>query len=163
MTISVIIVSDRCSKGERKDLTGEKLLEYLRSQKYDIMDYMVIPDEKDLIKETLIKISNEKVNLIITSGGTGFAKRDVTPEATKEVIEKEAAGIAEFMRLENSKNTPNSFLSRGTCGILKESIILNLPGSPNGALESFKVAEPLLSHCVSLVCGEVKDCAPSQK
>jgi molybdenum cofactor synthesis domain-containing protein len=95
----------------------------------------------------------------LTCGGTGFAKRDVTPEATRELIEKEAPGVAEFMRIENFKNNKNSFLSRGVCGVLNDTVIVNLPGSPNGALESYKIIEKLLSHCLGLINGDIKNCA----
>jgi len=161
LTIAVVIVSDRSSRGERKDLTGPKLIDYLQSKNIyeNPILYKVIPDEKEIIKNTLLEYAKDRVNIVLTSGGTGFAKRDVTPEATKEVIEKEAPGIAEFIRIENYKNSKNSFLSRGVCGIINETIIVNLPGSPNGALDSFKIVENLLPHCVSLVCGLVKDCA----
>ncbi|MBP7552573.1 MAG: MogA/MoaB family molybdenum cofactor biosynthesis protein [Spirochaetes bacterium] len=159
MTILVLTISDRSHKGEREDLTGPRLTEYIKYQENNEVYYDISPDEKAVIKEKILYyIKERKVQIVLTCGGTGFAKRDVTPEATKELVEKEAPGIAEYMRLENFKNNKNSFLSRGICGILNDSIIINLPGSPNGALESYKIIENLLLHCVALLKGDIKNC-----
>jgi len=157
LKIALVIASDRSFRGERDDLTGPLVIEYLKKDKNEVF-YQIIPDEKDIIKQTLLDFVGKNVNLILTSGGTGFAKRDVTPEATKEVIEKEAPGIAEYMRAENAKNSKNSFLSRGICGIKNETLIINLPGSPNGALECYKIVEPLLNHAIQLLTNSIKDC-----
>ncbi|HPO49388.1 MAG TPA: MogA/MoaB family molybdenum cofactor biosynthesis protein [Spirochaetota bacterium] len=161
MEIAVVIVSDRSSRGERDDITGPELIDYLKSDGISQVIYRLVPDDKEAIKKNLNELIAMKINLILTSGGTGFAKRDLTPEATREVIEKEAPGIAEFIRIENYKNSKNSFLSRGVCGIKNETIILNLPGSPKGALESYKIVEKLIPHCVSLINGSISDCLAS--
>jgi molybdopterin adenylyltransferase len=156
--IVVITVSDRSYAGERKDVTGPELINYLKD-KTDLIEYKLIPDDMDMIKGELIKYSKiEKADLILTCGGTGFSKKDITPESTLEIIEREAPGIMEYIRSENAKKSPRSYLSRGICGIIGETIIINLPGSPDGAVCSYKIAEPLLSHCIELLKGEIKDC-----
>jgi len=160
MKILVLTISDRSFRGEREDLTGPGLVKYLEIKEHNSVYYDLCPDEIAVIKEKILRYIKElKVQIVLTCGGTGFAKRDVTPEATKELIEKEAPGIAEFMRYENFKNNKNSYLSRGICGILKDTIIVNLPGSPNGALESYKIIENLLEHGVALIVGDIKNCA----
>jgi molybdenum cofactor synthesis domain-containing protein len=160
LKIAVITISDRSFKGEREDLTGKQLINYLKEKSTDnLILYKIIPDEKEIIKKELTYHSKaEKVNVILTCGGTGFAKRDVTPEATGEIIQKLAPGIAELIRYENSKKNINSYLSRGICGIFEDTIIINLPGSPDGALSCYKIVEPLLNHGVELINGSIKDC-----
>ncbi len=158
MEIAVITVSDRSYKGEREDLSGPALIEYLKPKAGNIF-YEIVPDDISLIKKAINKFVKKNVSLILTTGGTGFAKRDVTPEATKKVIDKEASGITEYIRRVNSENSINSYLSRAICGIKNNSIILNLPGSPDGALKCYQIAEKLLDHGIKLINGEIKDCA----
>lgn len=159
MEIALITISDRASTGEREDLTGPGLRDYINARYNYKVHYEVISDDFKIIKKTLKRLSdNTNINIILTCGGTGFSSRDNTPEATKAIIEKEAPGIPELMRIENAKNHQNSFLSRGICGIRKRSVIINLPGSPNGALENFKIIEKIIIHGVSLLNRDIKNC-----
>lgn len=158
MEIALIIVSDRSYNGEREDRTGPLLQDYLKSRGGKV-EYLLLPDDKEMIKEGLLRFSRAGKELILTSGGTGFAPRDLTPEATKEVLEREAPGLSELIRYKNAANSKNSYLSRGVCGTIGRSVIINLPGSPGGALDCYKIVEELLNHACSLLQGEVKDCA----
>lgn len=158
MKIALVIVSDRVFNNEKMDETIPLFKEYFFDKKYTWV-YNVVPDTKYAIKKTMFSIiDEEKVDLLLTSGGTGFSVRDVTPEATKEVIEREASGVVEFIRAKTGTDNHNVYLSRAVCGIVNKTIILNLPGSPSGALESFKVAEDILLHALSILKGEAKDC-----
>jgi len=151
-------VSDRVSNNEKMDETIPLFKKYFFNKKYKWV-YNVVPDNKYAIKEAIYSIIKEKdVDLLLTSGGTGFANNDVTPEATREVIEKEANGIVEFIRAQTGIKDHSVYLSRAVCGILSHTIILNLPGQPNGALESFKVAEDILLHAISVLKDNIKDC-----
>lgn len=161
MEIAVITVSDRSYNKEREDLSGKLLIDYLKS-KYNNIFYEIVPDDINIIKKVIKKFVKKNINLILTTGGTGFSKRDVTPEATRKIIDKEAPGITEYIRRVNSlEYNINSYLSRAICGIKNNSIILNLPGSPDGALKCYKIAEELLIHTVKLINGEIKDCFKS--
>lgn len=158
--VAILTLSDKGSKGEREDITGKKLEELLSKDKdYILVKYKLIADELELIKKTLKEFANENIDLILTNGGTGFSKRDVTPEATKSVIEKEVPGVAEYMRLKSMQITPKAMLSRGYCGILKNSVILNLPGSPKGATENFSFVMDTIKHGIEILKGEAKECA----
>ena len=129
----VITVSDACSRGERRDESGEALVELLRDLDAEIVETKILSDDLEPLINTLRKFADRKdANLIITTGGTGFGPRDNTPEATKAVIEREAPGLAEAMRLETLKHTPMAMISRGACGICSGTLIVNLPGSPKG-------------------------------
>lgn len=158
ITVAIITVSDRSSRGERDDLSGPAIEKWAVSQNYLIKEKIIIPDEKDLISAQLTKFSDENINLILTTGGTGFAKRDVTPEATRAVIQKEAPGFGEAMRASSLKITPHAMLSRAIAGIRNNSLIINLPGSPKGAIENLQAIEKALPHAISLLNGEVTDC-----
>ncbi|KGM98915.1 MogA/MoaB family molybdenum cofactor biosynthesis protein (plasmid) [Clostridium botulinum] len=158
--VATLTISDKGSKGERVDTTGAALKELLEKEEYKIEYYKVIPDEMDEIIEELIKASdNLKVDLILTNGGTGFSKRDITPEATLKVIKKEVPGIPEAMRLNSLKITPKAMLSRGVSGIRNSTLIINLPGSPKGAVENIQVVLPALKHGIEILKGEVSECA----
>jgi molybdenum cofactor synthesis domain-containing protein len=149
-----ITVSDRCSKGETEDVSGAVLVECLNSIDAEIIEKVIVSDDLEPLIETLkFQADREDINLIITTGGTGLAKRDNTPEATLKVIEKQAFGLAEAMRLESRKKTPMAMLSRGVCGIRGKTLIINLPGSPKAVRECFEVIKPVLSHAVSLLAG----------
>src|SRR5215510_11944569 len=147
----VITVSDACARGEREDESGAALVELLTEMGAEIVAREVVDDELDPLAHKLRAYADLKhVNLILTTGGTGFSHRDNTPEATLQVIEREAAGLAEAMRIETLKNTPMAMISRGVCGIRSEALIINLPGSPKAVRESFEVIKPVLHHAIEL-------------
>jgi molybdenum cofactor synthesis domain-containing protein len=151
---TVITVSDASSRGEREDTSGALLVELLRELGAEIVATMILSDDLDPLAEALKKFADmPEVNLIVTTGGTGLAPRDNTPEATRYVIEREAPGLAEAMRLETLKQTPMAMLSRGVCGIRNGTLIVNLPGSPNAVRESFAVIAPVLKHAIALLAG----------
>ena len=153
----VITVSDACARGERTDTSGEALLELLSKMGARIVQKQIISDDLEPLAETLRQFAKrDEINLIVTTGGTGFGPRDNTPEATLKVIEREAPGLAEAMRMETLKHTPMAMISRGVCGILSDTLIVNLPGSPKAVMESFAVIRPVLSHAVALLAGQTK-------
>lgn len=157
---AILTISDKGSRGERVDGTGEAIKNTLDSKEYTIEYYKVIPDDIDKIQEELIQLCDElKVNLILTNGGTGFSKRDVTPEATMKVVEKNVPGIAEAMRSASLKITPKAMLSRAVSGIRGETLIVNLPGSPKGAVENLQVILPALPHGIEILTGKASECA----
>ncbi|MCW6088913.1 molybdopterin adenylyltransferase [Clostridium sporogenes] len=157
---AIVTISDKGSKGERKDETGKVLQDILEKEGYKVEEYKIIPDEINIISEELIKLCDEKkVNLIITNGGTGFSKRDVTPEATEKVIEKHVPGFGEAMRASSLSITPKAILSRGIAGIRKDSLIINLPGSPKAAVENLQAVLGAIPHGMEILLGEVSECA----
>ncbi|AVQ46926.1 MULTISPECIES: molybdopterin adenylyltransferase [Clostridium] len=157
---AIVTISDKGSKGERKDETGKVLQDILEKEGYKVEDYKIIPDEINIISEELIKLCDEKkVNLIITNGGTGFSKRDVTPEATEKVIEKHVPGFGEAMRASSLSITPKAILSRGIAGIRKDSLIINLPGSPKAAVENLQAVLGAIPHGIEILLGEASECA----
>ena len=157
-TIGIITVSDRSSRGERKDLSGPEIRNWALYNDYEVLAQEIIEDEKELIKKTIIDLSNRGCNLILTTGGTGFAPRDVTPEATKEIIEKEAPGFAEAMRIKSLAITPHAMLSRAVSGIRKNSLIINLPGSPKAVRENLAFIENSIPHAIELLNNNVDSC-----
>jgi molybdenum cofactor synthesis domain-containing protein len=153
----VITVSDACSRGERKDDSGDALAELLTEAGAELISRRVVSDDLEPLAATLAECSaNADVNLILTTGGTGLGPRDNTPEATLKVIEREAPGLAEAMRHESRKFTPMSMISRGVCGIRSGTLIINLPGSPKAVRESFAVIKPVLNHAVALLAGHTR-------
>lgn len=151
---TVITVSDASAKGEREDTSGTLLVGLLRELGAEIVATRILSDDLDPLTETLKKFADQPdVNLIITTGGTGLAPRDNTPEATLRVIEREAPGLAEAMRMESLKQTPMAMLSRGVCGVRNGTLIVNLPGSPKAVRESFAVIAPVLPHALALLAG----------
>jgi len=158
ITVAVLTVSDKGSIGEREDLSGPLIKDMLKSIDAEVKHYDILPDEKELIKEKLIKYSKE-VDLIITTGGTGRPPRDVTPEATLEVIDREVAGIAEAMRSEGLKKTSRSMLSRAVAGMKGRSLIINLPGSPKAVKENLAVILDVIPHAIDKIKGDTKECA----
>ena len=152
-TAAVITVSDRASKGEYEDKSGPAVSELLVAAGYHVTEAIIIPDEKNIIMKSLTDACEHGISLIVTTGGTGFAPRDVTPEATRLVIEREAPGIAEYMRMKSAAITPRAMLSRGTAGIRGSSLIINLPGSPKGACENLAVVLPYLAHGLDMLSG----------
>ncbi len=159
----IITVSDRSSRGEREDLSGPEIRKWCAKMNFIVSEELIIPDDVQLIKESLIKLSDNGLDLILTTGGTGFAPRDLTPEATRSVIEREAPGFAEVMRMKSLQITPHAMLSRAVSGIRKNSLIINLPGSPKGARENLEFIESAIPHALKLLRNEVKDCADEMK
>src|SRR2546425_281433 len=150
----VITASDASSWGEREDRSGEALVELLTEMGAHIVAKEILADDLEPLADKLRAYADRPdVNLIVTTGGTGFGPRDNTPEATSRVIEREAPGLAEAMRIETLKNTPMAMISRGVCGIRAATLIVNLPGSPKAVRESFAVIKPVLNHAVELLAG----------
>jgi molybdopterin adenylyltransferase len=154
MTIrfSVLTASDRSSRGERPDLSGPALGETIKANKWTLVSQEIVPDDIERITEKLTNWADSgQVDIILVTGGTGFAPRDVTPEATRAVIDREAPGLAEVMRQASLQKTPHAMLSRAVTGIRKKTLIVNLPGSPKGAVENLEVILPVLPHAVELM------------
>lgn len=153
----VITVSDACSVGEREDKSGEALVEMLTELGAEIVAKVVVNDDLDPLAHKLRAYADLKhVNLIVTTGGTGFGPRDNTPEATLQIIDRDAPGLAEAMRSETLKNTPMAMISRGVSGLRSGALIVNLPGSPKAVRESFAVIKPVLQHAIDLLAGETR-------
>jgi len=158
-TVSVITVSDKCFEGEREDLAGPVICGSLEAAGYDVEYSIIIPDEQDIIEQELIKCADElDIALIVTTGGTGFSGRDVTPEATISVCKRMTPGIPEAMRAESLKITNRAILARQQAGIRGESLIINLPGSPKAAIENLEAVLPALDHGLDMLRGEKRDC-----
>jgi len=157
--VGILTISDKGSKGEREDLSGKVIGEVVKEINGEVKYYQIIPDEKNIIQEELIKaVDKLHLDLILTTGGTGLAKRDVTPDATLEVIEKEVPGISEIIRSESFKKTDRAILSRGVAGIRKESLIINLPGSSKGVRESLEIILEALPHGIEILKGQATEC-----
>jgi molybdopterin adenylyltransferase len=151
---TVITVSDASARGEREDTSGEVLVQLLRDMGAEIVATQILSDDLEPLSAALLDCAERgDVNLIITTGGTGFSPRDNTPEATLKVIERAAPGLAEAMRMETLKQTPMAMISRGVCGIRGGTLIINLPGSPKAVRESFAVIAPVLKHAIALLAG----------
>jgi molybdopterin adenylyltransferase len=154
MTIrfGILILSDRSSRGERADASGPALAALIEAEGWAVARQSLLPDEESAIRDILVEWSDSgEVDVILTTGGTGFSPRDVTPEATRAIIEREAPGIAEAMRAESLKITPHAMLSRVVTGIRRKVLIVNLPGSPKGAVENLQVILPVIPHAVELL------------
>jgi len=154
MTIrfGILIVSDRSSRGERPDTSGPALVELVQSQGWRVVQQAIIPDDLGTIKDVLKNWSDAgEVDVILATGGTGFAPRDVTPEATRAIVERLTPGLDEAMRSASLKVTPHAMLSRAVSGIRKRTLIITLPGSPKGATENMQVVLPALEHAVKLI------------
>jgi molybdopterin adenylyltransferase len=152
---AVITVSDACASGHREDTSGRALVELLSDHGVEIVETKILADDLDPLTHMLrVLCERNDVNLIVTTGGTGLGPRDNTPEATRQVIEREAPGVAEAIRAESLKVTPMAMISRGVCGVCSGTLIVNLPGSPKAVRESFAVIKPVLSHAVDLLAGK---------
>jgi molybdopterin adenylyltransferase len=152
LRFGILTVSDRSSKGERADLSGPALSDLVKSEGWQVLRSAILPDEREIIRETLSNWADSgEFDVVLTSGGTGFALRDVTPEATRMVIEREAPGLVEAMRIESMKKTAHAMLSRSVAGMRGKVIIINLPGNPSAAVENLHVVMPVLVHAVELL------------
>ena len=158
ISAAILTLSDKGSTGEREDLAGPLIREMIAGIGATVEYYEVIPDEKALIKEKLIAYAN-KVDLLLTTGGTGLSPRDVTPEATSEVIEKEIPGIAEAMRSAGLEKTKRAMLSRALAGVRGRTLIINLPGSPKAVKEGLEAIMDVLPHAIEKLRGSTEDCA----
>jgi molybdenum cofactor synthesis domain-containing protein len=157
---AIVTISDKGSKGEREDTSADEIKKLLKEIPAELIKYTIIPDERKMISDTLIDLcDNEKADLIVTTGGTGVGIRDVTPEATKGVIDKEVPGMAEAMRAESLKKTPHAMISRAVVGMRGATLIINLPGSPKAVRENFAVVIPAIKHAVLKIKGDTAECA----
>jgi molybdenum cofactor synthesis domain-containing protein len=158
--VAILTISDRSSKGEREDSSGPTIREMIKDLPAEVIHYEIIPDEKEQIAKALIKCADELgADLILTTGGTGLSPRDVTPEATLGVIQREVPGFSEAMRAESLKKTPHAMISRALVGIRGSSLIVNLPGSPKSVKENLAVILPALPHALSKLKGDPSECA----
>jgi molybdopterin adenylyltransferase len=155
LTASVLTVSDSCARGERNDLSGPAVAELLTTKGFSVIAKEIVSDEQPEIQGAIVRMCG-KAQLVVTTGGTGIAERDVTPEATTAVCSRVLDGVAERMRSEGAKKTPLAALSRGICGVRGKSLVLNLPGSPKGAVESLEAVIDLLPHALQLLAGNTE-------
>ncbi len=159
-TVAVITVSDKGARGEREDLSGPGLRERLAREGYQVVHEQVVADEMEQIEDAIRQCADRRrVALVLTTGGTGVAPRDITPEATLEVIERQVPGIAEAMRAFSLTKTPHAMLSRAVAGIRGQSLVINLPGSPRAALENLEAVIAALGHALDKIQGDPSDCA----
>lgn len=155
LTAAVVTVSDSCARAEREDRSGPAVAQLLEKLQFKIVTREVVPDDSIQIQNLLIRLARE-VRFVVTTGGTGIAARDITPEATIAVCDRLIEGVAERMRSEGIKKTPFAALSRGVCGVRGRALILNLPGSPAGAVESLEAVASLVPHAIDLLSGKTE-------
>ena len=159
-TVGIITSSDKGYRGEREDKSGQVIEEIVSQNGFKVIKKVVLPDEKDLLEKEMINMcDNLNVNLLLTTGGTGFSKRDITQEATKSVIEREAWGIVEAIRFYSLQITKRAMLSRATSGIRQNTLIINLPGSPKACKEALDFVLDDVKHGIEILLGEAKECA----
>jgi molybdenum cofactor synthesis domain-containing protein len=155
LTAAVLTVSDSSARGQRADASGPAVADVLTRKNFQVVITEIVPDDRIQIEDALMRLA-DKARLVVSTGGTGIAERDVTPEATRSVCERLVEGIAERMRLEGLKKTPFAALSRGICGVRGHSLILNVPGSPKGAVESLEAVIEVLPHALQLLSGNTR-------
>jgi molybdopterin adenylyltransferase len=155
LTAAVVTVSDSSSRAERADLGGPAVAAALEKKKFKVVAREIVPDEEQAIRDVLVRFSGQ-VRFVVTTGGTGIGRRDVTPEATRAVCDRLLEGIAERMRAEGAKSTKFAALSRAVCGVRGQSLILNLPGKPSGAVESLEAVIDLVPHALQILAGNTK-------
>jgi molybdopterin adenylyltransferase len=155
LTAAIVTVSDSCARGDRVDLSGPAVAQVLQKLRFQVAVCEVVPDDSIQIQNLLTRLARD-VRFVVTTGGTGIAPRDVTPEATQAVCDRLLDGLAERMRSEGSRKTPFAALSRGVCGVRGTSIILNVPGSPTGAVESLEAVVELIPHALNLLQGNTE-------
>jgi molybdenum cofactor synthesis domain-containing protein len=157
----ILTVSDRGARGEREDVSGKVIAEMLAGISIEVAAYDIVPDEEDRIAAKILEfVDVRNLDLVITTGGTGVSPRDVTPEATRRVMDREIPGMAEAMRQESAHKTPHAMLSRAVAAIRKKSLIINLPGSPKGVRENLQAILPALEHALEKIKGSERECAP---
>lgn len=162
VTVGVLTVSDRCARGEQEDVSGARIVEWCESRGFTISERDTVPDESAAIVPVLSRWADGGVDLVITTGGTGLAPRDVTPEATRSVIQREVPGIAEEIRRAGRDATPFAVLSRGVAGVRDGTLFVNLPGSPGGVEDGLGVLAPVVEHAVALARGDDPSHAPPE-
>ena len=158
--VGILTASDKGHKGEREDLSGKVIKDRVVEISGQVCEYIIVPDERNIISAALIRMADDlQLDLILTTGGTGFSPRDITPEATKDVIEREASGIPEAMRAKSMEITNRAMLSRAIAGIRGKTLIINMPGSPKAVNESLDVILPVLTHAIEILTGQTGECA----
>lgn len=159
-TVGIITSSDKGYAGEREDKSGEVVRKLVEEAGFTVVKQIILPDDREMLANEFKVMCDElKVNLVLSTGGTGFSKRDITPEATKEVIEREAPGICEAIRMYSMQITKRAMLSRAVSGIRKDTLIVNLPGSPKACKEALDYALNDIKHGIDILLGSAKDCA----
>ncbi len=160
LRVGIITASDKGSQGEREDRSGETLKELVKDINGEVVMYAILPDDQEVLADAMRKwVDEEGLDLILTTGGTGFSLRDVTPEATIAVADRMAPGIAEVMRYESLKVTPKAMLSRAVAALRKKTLIINMPGSPKAVKECWNAIAPALTHGIEILKGEASECA----
>jgi len=163
ISVAIVTISDRSSRGEREDISGPAIKSWTQDVGgFEIVEEVIIPDEFEIIKSTLLKLCESEVMIILTTGGTGFSQRDVTPEATLAVIQRLVPGFTEAMRIKSLDITPHAMLSRAVSGIRGKSLIINLPGSPKAVRENLKVIQKALIHGIEILNAKITDCGSAE-